>query len=151
MEGFFVSGGNPRFQEAMPNGGLTIELVPQLSIYGSYAEGFTMPDVGRILRAVNTPGQDVDSLLNLEPVVTRNLEFGFDFESSRARLHVAWYRSDAKLGSRLELVNEIYNVRREKTQIHGASDADVRAPRSSSLPILPFTTRRAFGDVTTFA
>ena len=115
----FVSGGNPRFQEAMPNGGLTIELVPQLSIYGSYAEGFTMPDVGRILRAVNTPGQDVDSLLNLEPVVTQNLEFGFDFESSRARLHVAWYRSDAELGSRLELINNIYNVRREKTQISG--------------------------------
>ena len=115
----FVSGGNPRFSEALPNGGMTIELVPQLSIYGSYAEGFTMPDVGRVLRAVNTPGQDVDSLLNLEPVVTQNLEFGFDFESSRARLHVAWYRSDAELGSRLELINNIYNVRREKTQISG--------------------------------
>ena len=116
----FVSGGNPRFQEAMPNGGLTIELVPQLSIYGSYAEGFTMPDVGRILRAVNTPGQDVDSLLNLEPVVTQNLEFGFDFESSRARLHVAWYRSDAELGSRLDATpSGIFNVRREKTRIYG--------------------------------
>lgn len=115
----FVSGGNPSFQEAMPNGGVTIELVPQLSIYGSYAEGFTMPDAGRILRGVNTSGQDVDTLLDLEPVVTRNLEFGFDFESNRAKLHVAWYRSDAKLGSRLELINNIYNVRREKTEISG--------------------------------
>lgn len=120
----FVSGGNPSFTEALPNGGITIELVPQLSIYGSYAEGFTMPDAGRILRGVNTPDQDVDSLLNLEPVVTQNLEFGFDFDSGRARLHVAWYRSDAKLGSRLDATpSGIFNVRREKTQIHGVDVA----------------------------
>ncbi len=116
----FVSGGNPSFKEALPNGGLTIELVPQLSIYGSYAEGFTMPDAGRILRGVRTPGLDVDTLLNLEPVVTQNLEFGFDFESNRARLHVAWYQSDAELGSILVLNQaQVYDVKREKTQIHG--------------------------------
>ncbi len=116
----FVSGGKPSFQEAMPNGGVTIELIPQLSIYGSYAEGFTMPDAGRILRGVNTPGQDVDTLLDLEPVVTQNLEFGFDFDSGPARLHVAWYQSDAKLGSRLAATAAgIFNVQREKTRIHG--------------------------------
>ena len=116
----FVSGGNPSFQEALPNGGMTVELLPWLSIYGSYAEGFTMPDVGRILRAVRTPGRDVDTLLNLEPVVTRNVEFGLDFDWSRARLHVAYYRSDADLGSVLEVnADGIFDVLREKTQIHG--------------------------------
>ncbi len=78
-----------------------------------------MPDVGRILRAVSTLGKDVDTFLNLEPVVTRNLEFGLNFDWSRARFHVAYYRSDADLGANLELVNNIYNVRREKTQIQG--------------------------------
>ncbi len=115
-----VSGGNPSFQEALPNGGMTVDLVPWLSIYGSYAEGFTMPDVGRILRAVSTPGQDVDTLLNLEPVVTRNVEFGLDFDWSRAGLHVAWYRSHADLGSRLEATAAgIFHVRRQKTEIQG--------------------------------
>ncbi len=115
-----VSGGNPSFQEALPNGGMKVELVPWLSIYGSYAEGFTMPDVGRILRAVSTPGQDVDTLLNLEPVVTRNVEFGLDFDWERARLHVAYYLSNTDLGSRLESSpSGIFNVRREKTKISG--------------------------------
>ncbi len=116
----FVSGGNPSFKEALPNGGMTVDLVPWLSIYGSYAEGFTMPDVGRILRAVSTPGQDVDTLLNLEPVVTRNVEFGLNFDWRRARLHVAYYRSNADLGSRLEATAAgIFNVRRQKTEIQG--------------------------------
>ncbi|WP_447970605.1 TonB-dependent receptor [Nitrospira sp. M1] len=116
----FVSGGNPTFQEVLPNGGMTIDLTSWLSIYGSYAEGFTMPDVGRVLRAVNTPNQDVESLVNLDPVVTENIEFGVDLEFSRARMHVAFYRSNTDLGSRLDPnANGIFQVRREKTRIYG--------------------------------
>ncbi|GJL56016.1 MAG: TonB-dependent receptor [Nitrospirales bacterium] len=116
----FVSGGNPTFQEVLPNGGMTIELTSWLSIYGSYAEGFTMPDVGRVLRAVNTPNQDVESLVNLDPVVTENIEFGIDLEFSRSRMHVAFYRSNTDLGSRLDPdMNGIFQVRREKTRIYG--------------------------------
>ena len=116
----FVSGGRPTFQEVLPNGGLTFDITSWMSVYGSYAEGFTMPDVGRVLRAVNTPGQDVDSLLNLDPVVTKNYEVGIDLEFSRGRMHVALYRSDTDLGSRLELDNNgIFQVRREKTRIFG--------------------------------
>lgn len=116
----FVSGGSPSFEEALPNGGITVDVLPWLSVYGSYAEGFTMPDVGRVLRTINTPGQDVDSLLDLTPVVTRNVELGLDTNWERARLHVASYWSDTDLGSRLEPnANDIFIVRREKTRIQG--------------------------------
>ncbi len=116
----FVSGGNPTFQEVLPNGGITFEVTPWMSVYGSYAEGFTMPDVGRVLRAINSPGQDVDSFLNLDPVVTENIEFGMDFTFTRGQLHVSYYRSDSDLAARLQAnPDDSFTVEREKTRIYG--------------------------------
>ena len=116
----FVSGGAPSFNETLSNAGITVDVLPWLSAYASYSEGFTMPDAGRVLRAINTPGQDVDSLLDLAPVVTRNVELGLDTRWDRFRIHVATYWSDTDLGSRLEAnANDIFVVRREKTQIRG--------------------------------
>ena len=116
----FVSGGSPSFDETLSNGGITVDVLPWLSVYASYSEGFTMPDAGRVLRAIDTPGQDVDSLLDLAPVVTRNVEIGLDTSWERFHVHVASYWSDTDLGSRLEAnANDIFVVRREKTRIRG--------------------------------
>lgn len=116
----FVFGGHPSFEEPLSNAGITVDVLSWLSVYGSYAEGFTMPDVGRVLRAINAPGQDVDSLLELAPVVTRNVELGLSTNWERLRLHLASYWSDTDLGSRLEAnANDIFVVRREKTRIQG--------------------------------
>ena len=116
----FVSGGAPSFNETLSNAGITVDVMPWLSVYASYSEGFTMPDAGRVLRAINTPGQNVDSLLDLAPVVTRNVELGLDTSWDRFRIHVASYWSDTDLGSRLEAnANDIFVVRREKTRIRG--------------------------------
>ncbi|GJL56014.1 MAG: TonB-dependent receptor [Nitrospirales bacterium] len=116
----FVSGGNPTFQEVLPNGGITFEVTPWMSVYGSYAEGFTMPDVGRVLRAINTPGQDVDAFLNLDPVVTENIEVGIDLKFTRGNIHVSYYRSDSDLAARLQAnPDDSFTVEREKTRIYG--------------------------------
>ncbi|WP_454064462.1 TonB-dependent receptor [Candidatus Nitrospira salsa] len=116
----FVSGGNPTFEEVLPNGGITFDVTPWMSVYGSYAEGFTMPDVGRVLRGIDTPGQDVDSFLNLDPVVTENIEFGVNMNFSRGQLHVAYYRSDSDLAARLQAnPDDSFTVEREKTRIYG--------------------------------
>ena len=46
------------------------------SAFVSYNEGFGMPDVGLILRAVKTAGQSVASLVDLQPIITDNREVG---------------------------------------------------------------------------
>ncbi len=115
-----VGGGNPDFSESLTNLGLSFDLTDNLTIYGSFSEGFTMPDVGRVLRAIDTPGLNVDSLIDLQPVVTDNTEVGLNFNFDRGSLHIAWYRSDSDLGSRLDLnANDVFEVRREKTEIEG--------------------------------
>lgn len=117
----FVSGGRPTFTELLPNVGAVFYPTRTLSLFASYAEGFTMPDVGRVLRAVNTPGQDVDTLLDVEPVVTGNIEVGADYRIRGASFHASYYRSNADRGSLLERTadSQIFAVRRERTEIDG--------------------------------
>lgn len=116
----FVAGGKPKFDEVLPNIGLSVDAGYGVKLYASYAEGFTMPDVGRVLRGINTPGLDVDTFIDLEPIITENTEIGLDYKFNRGSLHIAYYWSDAELGSRLDLnASNIFIVRREKTEIEG--------------------------------
>jgi iron complex outermembrane receptor protein len=67
------------------------------------------------------PGQDVDTLVDVEPVVTGNIEVGADYRAPFATLHASYYRSNADRGSLLERTADstVFNVRREKTVIDG--------------------------------
>lgn len=116
----FVSGGNPDFDEVLPNVGVVFDINKLWSVYASYSEGFTMPDVGRVLRGINQPGQDVDDFLDLTPVITENLEFGVRLTLRDISFDVAYYRSDSDLGARLNSNDVgIFTVEREKTEISG--------------------------------
>lgn len=114
-----VAGGNPEFSETLPNLGLVYNLGDYWSVYGSYSEGFTMPDVGRVLRAPGENDLRVDDFLTLTPVISDNRELGLDFDDGLWSLHAAYFWSDSDLGSRLANVGGVYEVRREKTEIEG--------------------------------
>lgn len=94
-----VAGGEPGFEETLFNIGATYEVTPGLLVYGSFAQGFTMPDVGRVLRGIDTPGEDVDDFLDLEPVVTDNTEVGLEYRSDRLELSAAAFRSETGRGA----------------------------------------------------
>jgi len=116
----FVRGGRPSFAETLPNLGAVLHLRQDLSVYASMSDGFTMPDVGRVLRAVTTPGLDVESLVDIEPVVARNYETGVDYRLGPGRFHAAYYRSVSDRGSLLErTADNVFRVRREATTIDG--------------------------------
>ncbi|MEE7547212.1 TonB-dependent receptor, partial [Xanthomonas sp. Kuri4-1] len=71
-----VEGGKLDFNQTLYNVGLVYEPVRDLSFFASYSEGFGMPDVGRVLRAINVPGTTVASLSDLEPILTKSVEAG---------------------------------------------------------------------------
>lgn len=124
----FVGGGRPTFNQVLPNLGAVLYLASDVSAYASFSQGFTMPDVGRVLRAVTTPGQSVSTLVDVEPVVTGNIEVGMDYRGGGAHWHASYYRSDADRGSLLERTSDsqVFIVRREKTEIEGVDvTADV--------------------------
>lgn len=118
--GQFVQGGNPDFTETLGNIGATYELTEQWRVFGSFSEGFAMPDVGRVLRGINVPGQSVSAFLDLKPIVTENAELGAEFRNDNFRAQLSVYQSDSDLGQRLQAnVDGIFSVQRERTEIEG--------------------------------
>ena len=115
-----VAGGEPGFEETLFNVGAAFEMGPGLLAYASFAQGFTMPDVGRVLRGINIPNQDVDTFLNVEPVVSDNTEVGIEYRGARLELSAAVFRSEAERGSLLNrLPSGIFEVQRQATRIDG--------------------------------
>ncbi|WP_434212281.1 TonB-dependent receptor [[Pseudomonas] boreopolis] len=119
--GQFVRGGKPTTHETLPNAGLVWEATDALKLYVSYSEGYTVADIGRVLRSINVPDQRVDNLVDLRPVISDNREVGVDYDDGRWQVHAAYYWSDADRGTRLDYDPAIqsYRVARERTEIRG--------------------------------
>ena len=115
----FVEGGKPNFKDLLLNVGVVVEPVEGLNLFGSYAQGFTMPDAGLILRAVNRPAQSVSELVDLQPVVANNVEIGAGWRRGGIDLSASYFRSNSDLGSRIQVVNGVGTVQRERTEIKG--------------------------------
>ena len=115
-----VSGGRPSFARALVNGGLVIEPAHGLRGYASFAEGYTIPDVGRILRAIAVPGVDVDTFLDLEPVVSNNREIGLEWKRGALTASFSLWWSKSKLGSLLvRNADGIFDVVRRPIDLSG--------------------------------
>lgn len=116
----FVEGGEPSFNELLENLGVVYQVTDDLRFYASYSEGFSMADVGRVLRGINQAGLSVESFLNLEPVISDNRELGFEYASDSFNIKASYFESDSDLGSRLQAdADGIYSVKRERTEISG--------------------------------
>lgn len=99
----FVKGGQLNYGATLPNAGVIVRLPQNWSVFGSYSKGFTLPNVGIPLRNVNTPGQSVDGIVDLQAVIVNNKEGGFTWQGQRASLSGSYYRSFSTLGSSLSV------------------------------------------------
>ncbi|TCS14078.1 TonB-dependent receptor [Caulobacter sp. BK020] len=122
-----VAGGDPDFKATLANGGIVVEPVRGLRLYGSYAEGYTVPDVGRILRAINVDGADVDTYLNIEPIVSNNRELGAELKRGPFDASLSYFWSASKLGQLLvKNSGGVFDVQRQRVEIEGL-EANVKA------------------------
>ena len=116
----FVAGGTPDFSETLLNFGANWRVNDNWTVYATHSEGFSMPDVGRVLRGIATPDLDVDSFLNIAPVIADNRELGVQFRAQRGEFRVSYFESDSDLGVRLQPdADGIFSVQRERTEISG--------------------------------
>jgi iron complex outermembrane receptor protein len=115
-----VAGGSPSFDEPLWNVGAVVTPVSGLRFYGTFAQAYTMPDVGRVLRGVSKEGTAVDDFLELTPIKTDNLEAGGSIGGARGSLGATYFESKSDLGSRLvPNADGIFQVRREPTRTSG--------------------------------
>lgn len=114
-----VEGGKLDFNETLRNAGLVFKPLRQVSLFSSYSEGFGMPDIGRVLRSINTPGVGVARMRDLQPILTRSAEAGVRVREGAWDLDASWFRSRSDLGARVATVNGAFVMAREKTRIDG--------------------------------
>ncbi|MBA3677482.1 MAG: TonB-dependent receptor [Sphingosinicella sp.] len=115
-----VEGGTPKFDKLLFNGGFVVEPVQGLRGYASYAEGYTIPDVGRVLRGITQTGVRIEDFLDLQPVVSNNREIGLEWNRDALEASVSYFWSSSKLGSLLvRNPDGIFDLVREPIAIEG--------------------------------
>jgi iron complex outermembrane receptor protein len=118
--GVLVSGGSPKFDDVLFNGGVIIEPAQGIRLYASYAEGFTVPDVGRITRAIGTPGVDLDNFLDISPIISNNREIGAEVKRGPLDASVTYFWSSSTRGQLLVARPDgIFDVQRQRIEIEG--------------------------------
>jgi iron complex outermembrane receptor protein len=119
--GVAVSGGTPRFSDTLINGGAILEPWAGIRAYASYAEGYTVPDVGRIARAVGISGIDIDDYVNIEPIVSNNREIGVEVKRGPLDANAAYFWSTSKNGSLLvqTAIGAPFEIQRQRVDIQG--------------------------------
>jgi iron complex outermembrane recepter protein len=125
----FVSGGSPEFSDTLINAGVIFEPTPGIRGYVSYAEGYTVPDVGRITRSININGVDIDDYLDISPIISNNREVGLELKRGWFDASATYFWSTSTKGQLLVLVGTVFEVQRQRVEIEGLElNAMVRTP-----------------------
>jgi iron complex outermembrane receptor protein len=118
--GVAVAGGKPTFDDFLLNGGVILEPWTGIRAYASYAEGFTVPDIGRITRAVNRTGIDIDNYLDISPIISNNRELGVEVKRGPLDASVTYFWSSSDKGQLLiARPDRIFDVQRQRVEIQG--------------------------------
>ncbi len=118
--GVAVSGGKPKFEDLLFNGGVIVEPVPGIRAYASYAEGFTVPDIGRITRAIKVTGVNLNNYLDISPIVSNNREIGVEVKRGPLDGSVTYFWSSSDKGQLLiARAAGIFDVQRQRVEIQG--------------------------------
>jgi iron complex outermembrane receptor protein len=130
-----VEGGERSFTKTVRNLGAVWRFAPGWSAFASSAEGFGLPDVGLVLRAVNRAGQSVENLFDLEPVITRNNEIGVNWRGAFGSVGASVYDSRSDLGTVLRINSAgIGMLDRVPTRVRGWEiSGEARVAQSVSL------------------
>jgi iron complex outermembrane receptor protein len=127
--GVDVAGAKPGFRDLLVNGGVIVEPWDGIRAYASYAEGFTVPDIGRITRSVGEAGFSVNSI-GVDPIVSNNREIGLEVKRGPLDASAAYFWSSSDKGQLLiQGTDRNFDVQRLRIEIQGLElNLGVRLP-----------------------
>ena len=117
----FVEGGTLDYEDDLLNAGAVWRIGNGWSVFASYSEGFTLPNIGIPLRNINRPGQSVEGILELQAIIFDNKEGGFNWRGDRASVGASYYESKSDLGASLSVdpVTQDFVLNRAPVEIKG--------------------------------
>jgi iron complex outermembrane recepter protein len=117
----FVQGGGVEYTENLINFGSIWRITDEWSVFASYGEGFSLPNIGIPLRNINVPGQSVDRIRDIQPIIVDNREYGFNWRGDRGSFGGSYYDSRSPFGTSLSVdpATNDYVLNRAPTRIKG--------------------------------
>lgn len=105
-----VTGGQLSYDDLLFNIGVNADLNDNLSVFAAFSQGFTVTDIGRVLRTYSG-GSIFDRVGQTDAQLTNNYELGVRLKTERLAGSLTLYRNTSDLGSSwdpitLELVRE---------------------------------------------
>ena len=126
-----VAGGERSFTQWVKNIGGVWRFADGWSVFAAYNEGFGLPDVGLVLRAVNRDNQSVANLVALEPVITDNREAGVTWSGAQGSFTASAYDSRSELGTQVIVTNGIGRPTRAPIRVKGVEFAGEWRPHEA--------------------
>jgi iron complex outermembrane receptor protein len=116
-----VEGGTLSYTSNLPNLGLIWRLPAGWSVFAATGKGFTLPNLGIPLRNVNQPGQSVVGIIDLQAIVVKNDELGFNWRGAMGALTGSYYHSFSTFGQSLivDPVTRDFILRRLPVDVKG--------------------------------
>ena len=90
-DGVVFLGGSKNYNTAVYNLGVVYRFLPGWSTFLGFSQGYQLPDIGTVIRNTDEPGQSMNSLVTLEPIVTNSYESGVNWRASRAAVGLDAY------------------------------------------------------------
>lgn len=116
LGGNSIKGGDVSFSDFLFNTGVVYNLADNMELYGSFTQGFELPDMGLQLR-IAPAGFNVSSS-QLEPIKSNNYELGWRGDWGYTQGSLALFYSTSKLGP-VMTKNFAFAQRRAKERIYG--------------------------------
>jgi len=110
-----VVGGKVNYDETLFNAGAVYRITPELSTFVNFAQGFSLADIGRVLRAA--PNNFQFERVRPEPQKVNNYEIGLRGEWKNIQASIAGFYSTSKLGSTFS--SSFVDIIRAPEQIYG--------------------------------
>lgn len=119
FEGNDIQGGSLNADDVVFNAGITHNLTDELSLFASFSQGFSFPDIGRVLRFA-PPGFAVSSDIDLtQPQKVDNYEIGIRGNWNSVQATLAGFFNSSDLGEDFEVTGEELRTIRAPQRVYG--------------------------------
>ncbi|KQM71463.1 ferric aerobactin receptor [Pedobacter sp. Leaf216] len=126
-----VQGGKLNYNALVFNAGARYSKFKFFNPFISYAQSFSVFELGRVLRAAKS---NTLSQLETKPIIVNNYEAGFSSTIGKLNFSAAYYYSTSKLGANLLEVNGTYISQRIPERVYGFEiQADYQILRDLSI------------------
>ncbi|MGD1857204.1 MAG: TonB-dependent receptor [Leptolyngbyaceae cyanobacterium] len=96
-------GGSGGAEDVSFNAGLIYKPTPEIGLFASFSQGFSIPDIGLTTAFVLPPDADISTDLLLEPQQVDTFEVGVRAEFDTVQASLAGFYNESSLGSNLQV------------------------------------------------